>query len=69
MGLAGEVNDGGGYVNLAAIVAFVGDQLEGADAERWRTEIEPWLAPIEAAAFTSVREDGLGTSRFVLTVR
>lgn len=67
--LAGEVNDGAGYVDLAAVVESIGERFEGAEAERWRTEVEPWLAPLEGAAFISGREDGLMASRFVLTVR
>jgi hypothetical protein len=66
---AGGVNDSQGYVDVAAVVEHVGGHLEGAEADRWRSDLAPWLAPFEGVAFTSSRSDGLVTSRLVLTVR
>jgi len=66
---AGATNNGQGYLDLAAVIAFVGAQLTGSEADSWATDIEPWLAPFDGAAFTSSRSDGLMTSRFVVTVR
>jgi len=66
---AGATNNGQGYLDLAAVIAFVGAQLTGSEADSWATDIEPWLAPLDGVAFTSSRNDGLMTSRFVVTVR
>jgi len=66
---AGATNNGQSYLDLAAVIAFVGAQLTGSEADSWATDIEPWLAPFDGAAFTSSRNDGLMTSRFVVTVR
>jgi hypothetical protein len=66
---AGATNNGQGYLDLAAAIAFVGAQLTGSEADSWATDIEPWLAPLDGTAFTSSRSDGLMTSRFVITVR
>ena len=66
---AGATNSGQSYLDLAAVIAFVGAQLTGSEADSWATDIEPWLTPLDGAAFTSSRNDGLMTSRFVVTVR
>ncbi len=69
LALAGPENDGQGYVDLAAIIAFVGDGLEGDEAREWEADIAPWVEPLDGLAFATGRDEGLTRSRIVMTVR
>lgn len=66
---AGATNSGQVYVDVSRLLAAAEAQLEGDEAEHYRTEVKPYVEPFDGMAFVGRTDGDLIQGRMVITVR